>query len=172
MTGAPYEAHPSRGSVLGWRADAWSSAPLPPVNLPRTSAGGLPGVRLRRVLTYVDANLDRALTLLELSSIVHMSRFHFARLFKASTGVSPHRFVVRRRIQHAMTLLGEARSIDVVAKSVGFRSVSHFTTTFRRMVGTTPCRYRRLPDAPECGLDGHSAVAVPGVPAPGDDRLS
>jgi AraC-like DNA-binding protein len=143
---------------FGERVDDRSSALLLPDEPPRTSAGGLPGARLRRVVAYVDANLDRALPLAELSSVVHMSRFHFARLFKARTGISPHRFVVRRRIEHAMTLLAEARSIDAVARTVGFRSMSHFTTTFRRIVGITPRRYRKLADHPRMAS---TATAVP-----------
>ena len=74
-----------------------------PVSFPSDprGAGGLPGARLRRVTEYIDANLRRVLSLDELSAQVHMSRFHFARLFKRSTGLSPHRFVLQRRIDRA-----------------------------------------------------------------------
>src|SRR5438034_6755303 len=74
-----------------------------PQSLPVTTAvaertdGDLPACRLRRVTAYIDENLRRELRLAELSAVVHMSPYHFARLFKRSTGVSPHRFVVRRR---------------------------------------------------------------------------
>jgi len=110
----------------------------------RMTAGGLPRARLLRVIQYIDGNLHRALPLAELSSVVHMSPFHFARLFKERTTVSPHRFLIRRRIDHAMTLLtADGRPVDEVARTVGFRSASHFTTTFRRVVGVTPSEYRR-----------------------------
>jgi AraC-like DNA-binding protein len=72
-----------------------------------------------------------------------MSAFHFARLFKLSMGVSPHRFVVGRRIDHAKALLAtEGASIAAVSRAVGFRTPSHFTTVFRRTTGATPSAYR------------------------------
>ncbi len=105
---------------------------------------GLPGARLQRVTQYIDGNLHRALRLAELSSVVHMSPFHFARLFKERTSVSPHRYVIRRRIDHAMTMLtADGRAVESIARTVGFRSAAHFTTTFRRVVGVTPSEYRR-----------------------------
>jgi len=106
-------------------------------------AGGLPEFRLRRVTRYVQDNLHRELRLAELSGLVHMSPYHFARLFKRSTGVSPHRFLVRRRIEQASALLAaQTLSIAEIARSVGFRTPSHFTTTFRRVTGITPSVYR------------------------------
>ena len=103
----------------------------------------LPACRLRRVTQYVQENLHRELRLAELSALVHMSPYHFARLFKRSTGVAPHRFLVRRRIAEARALLA-ARTVPVaeVAQLVGFRTPSHFTTTFRRVTGITPTAYR------------------------------
>ena len=103
----------------------------------------LPACRLRRVMEYVQENLQRDLRLAELSALVHMSPYHFARLFKQSTGVPPHRFLVRRRIDAARALLA-ARTTPIVeiAQLVGFRTASHFTTTFRRVTGMTPSAYR------------------------------
>ena len=105
--------------------------------------GELPACRLRRVTQYIQDNLHRELRLAELSGQVHMSPYHFARLFKRSTGTPPHRFVLRRRIDRATTLLttGEL-SIGEVARVVGFRTSSHFTTVFRRTTGITPSVYR------------------------------
>ena len=106
-------------------------------------ANGLPGSVLRRVLDHIDANSARGLPLSELSALAHMSAFHFARLFKQSTGVSPHRFVVGRRIERAKQLLetGDA-SIATIAQAVGFRTASHFATVFHRSTGQTPRAYR------------------------------
>lgn len=107
------------------------------------TAGGLPEWRLRRVAQYVQDNLHRELRLAELSGLVHMSPYHFARLFKRSTGVSPHRFLVQRRIEQAMALLAaQTLSIAEIARSVGFRTPNHFTTTFRHVTGITPSAYR------------------------------
>ncbi len=103
----------------------------------------LPACRLRRVTRYIDEHLPRALPLAELSALVHMSPFHFARLFKRSTGLAPHQFLVRRRIDEAARLLAsEAIPIATIASAVGFGTPSHFATTFRRITGTTPTAYR------------------------------
>ena len=107
------------------------------------TVGGLPECRLRRVAQYVKDNLHRELRLAELSGLVHMSPYHFARLFRRSAGVSPHRFLVQRRIAQARALLvAQTLPIAEIARSVGFRTPSHFTTTFRRMTGVTPSVYR------------------------------
>ena len=99
--------------------------------------------RLRRVTRFIQDNLNRQLTLLDLSAVVHMSPYHFARLFKQSTGVPPHRFVVEQRIARASALLREPQpSIGEVGRLVGFRTPSHFTAAFRRMTGITPSAYR------------------------------
>lgn len=109
-----------------------------------TSADGhaLPGCRLRRVTEYIQQNLDKDLTLAELADVVDMSPYHFARLFKGSTGVPPHRFVVQQRIAHARGVLATTeRSIAEISRLVGFRTPSHFTTVFRHL-GITPGAYR------------------------------
>jgi AraC family transcriptional regulator len=110
-----------------------------------TSADGnaLQGRRLRRVTEYIEQNLDKELTLAELAAVVCMSRWHFARLFKCSTGVPPHRFVIRQRIARARGVLTTPElSIAQVSRLVGFRTPSHFTTVFRRVLGVTPRAYR------------------------------
>ena len=105
--------------------------------------GGLPGAKLRRVTAYIESNLHRELRLTELGVVAHMSTYHFARLFKTATGVSPHRFVVHRRIAAAAALLtGTTSSISSIARAVGFRTASQFATTFRRVTGLTPTAHR------------------------------
>ncbi|HEU5195481.1 MAG TPA: AraC family transcriptional regulator [Methylomirabilota bacterium] len=107
------------------------------------TAGGLPGVTLRRVVEHIDANVHRAPRLTELSAIAHMSMFHFARLFKSSTGLTPHRFVLRQRIEHAKRrLAGGDGSVAAVGRDAGFRNPSHFTNAFHRVTGVTPSEYR------------------------------
>jgi AraC family transcriptional regulator len=110
-----------------------------------TSADGhtLPGSRLRRVTEYIQAHLDQNLTLARLGAVVYMSPYHFARLFQRSTGLPPHRFVVRARIDHAAMLLAAPMlSIAQISQVVGFRTPSHFSTAFRRNMGVTPRAYR------------------------------
>jgi AraC-like DNA-binding protein len=104
----------------------------------------LPGSRLRRVTDYVKQNLDKDLTLAELAAVVYMSPSHFARLFKCSTGLSPHRLVIRQRIARAEAFLAtQESSIAQISRMAGFRTPSHFTTVFRRVLGTTPGAYRK-----------------------------
>jgi AraC family transcriptional regulator len=110
---------------------------------PPEAAGGLPGTRLRRVTEYIDEHVTRALPVRELGAVVHMSRYHFSRLFKRSTGLSPHRFVVRRRVERACALLATGElPIAAVARTVGFRTATHFATVFRRVTGSPPTVYR------------------------------
>src|SRR5207253_1610212 len=95
--------------------------------------------RAPRPAVSAKAARRRELRLAELSAVVHMSPYHFARLFKRSTGVPPHRFVVRRRIDEARALLAtQTVAIAEIARLVGFRTPSHFATTFRRITGMTP----------------------------------
>ena len=107
-------------------------------------ADELPRYRVRRIQEYIRDNVRRAVPLAELSAVVHMSPYHFARLFKRSTGVPPHRFLLQHRIDVACRLL-EAGDVPIagIAKAVGFRTPSHFATTFRRVMGMTPSAYRR-----------------------------
>jgi AraC family transcriptional regulator len=103
----------------------------------------LPLSRLRRVTDYIREHLDQHLTLAQLGAVVFMSPYHFARLFQHSTGVPPHRFVVRARIDHAADLLAAPElTIAQISRVVGFRTPSHFATVFHRIMGVTPSAYR------------------------------
>jgi AraC family transcriptional regulator len=98
-------------------------------------------------MEYIDEHHAQPIRLVELSALVHMSPYHFARLFTRTAGMPPHQFIVRRRIDAARALLTTERlSIAVIARAVGFRTASHFTTTFRRLIGITPSAYRRGED--------------------------
>jgi len=95
------------------------------------------------VTEYIQQNLDKDLTLAELAAVVCMSPYHFARLFRCSTGVPPHRFVVRQRIARARACLATPElSIAQISRMVGFGTPSHFTTVFHRVTGVTPRGYR------------------------------
>ena len=103
----------------------------------------LPLSRLRRVTDYIREHLDQHLTLAQLGAVVFMSPYHFARIFQHSTGVPPHRFVVRARIDHAADLLAAPElTIAQISRVVGFRTPSHFATVFHRIMGVTPSAYR------------------------------
>ncbi|MBS7458116.1 helix-turn-helix transcriptional regulator [Coralloluteibacterium stylophorae] len=94
-------------------------------------------------------HLGGPVTLAELAAAACMSRFHFARRFRQSTGESPMQYVMRRRIECAMPMLADsARSVAAIALELGFFDQSHFTRSFRRLVGMAPRDYRRRYPAP------------------------
>ena len=103
----------------------------------------LPSWRLRRVEAYIDANIEGPVTLADLARAAGLSPMHFAAQFRRLTGVRPHEFLLRRRIDHAQAMLADPRAKLVdVALSVGFQTQAHFTTVFKRFVGETPHRWR------------------------------
>jgi AraC family transcriptional regulator len=111
-----------------------------------SSAGG-PGelslAAVNRVAELVDADLGSALTLDRLSAVAHLSPYHFARSFAATTGLSPHRFVTSRRVDRARELLRSTRlPVEQVSSAVGIENVSHFRRVFRAHVGVGPAAYR------------------------------
>ncbi|MEP7016151.1 MAG: AraC family transcriptional regulator [Verrucomicrobiota bacterium] len=109
---------------------------------PRT--GGLPPMKLKRVFSYIEANLDRGITLSELSGVAEMSLCYFATLFKQSTSLSPHQYVLRRRIERAKQFLRETKAgVLEISLSLGFEQPNNFARTFRRLTGTSPTHYRR-----------------------------
>ncbi|MGO9933646.1 MAG: helix-turn-helix domain-containing protein [Steroidobacteraceae bacterium] len=102
-----------------------------------------------RVLKYIDANIGEPITLANLAAAAGLSRMYFARQFRAATGIRPHDYVLRKRIERAQQMLAEkpAALVDI-AMSVGFQTQAHFTTVFKKFVGNTPCQWRReQPDA-------------------------
>ena len=99
--------------------------------------------RLKRVLKYVDENLTAKITLQNLAAVAGLSRMHFAAQFRAATGVRPHEYLLRRRIERAQELLKQTGVTLVdIALTVGFQSQAHFTTVFKRFVGDTPYQWR------------------------------
>lgn len=106
-------------------------------------ARGLAPARLERALEHIDANLGESCSLDELAALVHLSPFHFCRMFRRSTGRSPHAYLTERRMQRAKELLdGSDMPIARIARLVGFRTQSHFTNAFRQANGTAPGAYR------------------------------
>jgi transcriptional regulator GlxA family with amidase domain len=123
---------------------------------------GLPAIRLRTVLDHIHTHLEDSLTVIELAGMVSMSPQHFANLFRQSTGLAPHRYVLGRRIERAQHLLSTTNlSLSEITLESGFASQSHFTDVFRKMLGTTPRRYRS-------GFVGASSLAYHGQPGTED----
>jgi len=121
---------------------------------------GLPGIRLRTVLDHIHTHLEDSLTVVELAGMVSMSPQHFANLFRRSTGLAPHRYVLGRRIERAQHLLSTTNlSLAEITLESGFASQSHFTDVFRKMLGTTPRRYRsRFVGATPLARDGQEEM--------------
>ena len=114
-----------------------------PTELPRRACG-LQKWRLRRATEYIDARLAEKIRLSDIAQSANLSPMHFAVQFRLSTGVSPHEYVLRRRIEVAQALLlsSERNAVDI-ALSCGFNSQAHFISVFSRYMGDTPCRWRK-----------------------------
>jgi AraC family transcriptional regulator len=112
-------------------------------SLGRAPKGWLPPNRLRRVVDYINDRLEADLSLAELSALVGLNPDYFARAFRQTTGLSPYRYVLLKRIDRACGLLSDPRiPIGEIAERSGFGSNGAFTTAFRRVRGVTPSAYR------------------------------
>lgn len=112
-------------------------------NKPAVS-GGLPIAKLRKVEDHVHEHFAEEISVETLAEVVELSPFHFSRVFKETTGMSPLQFVTRERITRAQQLIREtSRSLIEIALNVGYTSPSHFAQVFRRVVGVTPTQFRR-----------------------------
>jgi AraC family transcriptional regulator len=104
----------------------------------------LPKWRLMRVVTYIETNIGGRITLAGLAATAGLSRMYFAKQFRATTGMRPHDFVLRKRIARAQQMLAATSDTLVdIALSVGFQTQAHFTTVFKKIAGNTPCQFRR-----------------------------
>ncbi|HEY3841176.1 MAG TPA: AraC family transcriptional regulator [Bryobacteraceae bacterium] len=106
--------------------------------------GGLAPRQLRRVTEAVDANLSGDPSVSTLAKECGLSTSHFARAFRQSTGMAPHQWLIRRRIEFAKALLLGDRSLAEIAIACGFADQSHLTRHFARSEGSSPARWRRL----------------------------
>jgi AraC family transcriptional regulator len=112
--------------------------------LVQISRGGLGPARLRRIRELVDAKMEDDLSLDEMAQSVALSTAHFARMFRKSTGETPHQFVLRQRIERAKAMLRapNARVLDV-AVACGFKTQQHFAQVFRDVCRVSPTEYRQ-----------------------------
>jgi AraC family transcriptional regulator len=115
---------------------------------PRSPARGRDGVlprgRLRAVVAYIEEHLDASPSLEQLAAVAPLSPYHFARQFKAATGLPPHQYVIARRVERAKQLLEAGRDLSLaeVAAHAGFSDQSQFSRHFKRLAGLTPRRFR------------------------------
>jgi transcriptional regulator GlxA family with amidase domain len=105
--------------------------------------GGLSPRALRRVREYVQAHLDETISVEALAGIARLSKYHFARAFKQSEGVTPHDYVVQSRVRRARELIaGTNLPLSQIALACGFADESHLARRFREHVDITPSSYR------------------------------
>jgi AraC family transcriptional regulator len=115
---------------------------------------GLVDRRIRRSVELMHTQLDQELTLKAVAAASYLSPFHFARLFKKLTGVSPHNYLAGIRATRAQLLLAETDlSVTEIGARVGYLSGSHFTKAFRIATGATPREFRK-------GIVSHKEVAL------------
>ncbi len=120
--------------IANYTVDRWK---------PSTAAHKLDECRLNRVTDYVDAHYAEPIPLERLAAEACLSPFHFSRLFREATGLTPHRYVTERRVRAAREALALDRATLLeVAAEHGFGSQDNFTRVFRRSTGLTPGQYR------------------------------
>ncbi len=110
----------------------------------RMSYGRITGRRIADVVDYIEVGIDQDLRLQALADVAVMSVHHFAHSFKETVGISPHAYVLERRISRARAMLGRGSDqLAYIALACGFSSQAHLTTAFRYRLGVTPANYRR-----------------------------
>jgi AraC-like DNA-binding protein len=140
----------ANGDLLVYDGEALGSMPghvparISEALSPATVRGGLSGWQRKKVADFIEEHLAEEVRLSVLAALVDLSPYHFARAFKQSFGVPPHRYHIGRRVERAKTLLAdEARSVTEVALALGFAETSSFSASFRKVTGFSPTAYRR-----------------------------
>ncbi len=151
------KAHPAQALIADAISTALAAHMLRSYNVfevveytPERALGKLEIVRLTE---FIEENLDRTISLEDLASVVNVSRFHFSRLFKRSTGSTAISFVEQCRIRRAQSLIIDTdMPLAEIALAVGFVDQSHFTRRFHRHVGCTPAVFAREQGRRRSGL--------------------
>ncbi|MRV76709.1 helix-turn-helix domain-containing protein [Duganella sp. FT92W] len=138
------DQHPANGRFIQGIAQALA------VHVARTyktdaerQRGGLQAFKLHRVFEAMRERLAQPFDLAEFADLAELSEFHFSRVFKQSTGLSPSRYFIRMRMEEARRLLTETdNSIINIGLAVGYNSPSHFASVFRKHTGVSPSTYR------------------------------
>ena len=104
--------------------------------------GGLSPTHMRKIKDFIQANLDKKLSLEELAAICELSTYHFARMFKLSFGQSPAHYITHCRINRIKLRLQTKESLALISTDCGFSQQSHMTKFFKKITGVTPAVYR------------------------------
>lgn len=106
--------------------------------------GGLAGWQIQRVRAFIDDHLDQTIRIRDLSAIAQRSVTYFCRAFKHTFGLSPHAYLIRRRLDHAGRLmLATDTPLSEIALSCGFTDQAHLSKMFRQSAGQSPAAWRR-----------------------------
>jgi len=98
-------------------------------------------VRLQPAVNYIHEHLSEDLSLADMAATIHLSPYHFSRLFKETYHIPPYQYVIRQRVEAARQLLQDSHlTVSEVAYRVGFSNHSHFVRHYKRLIGTTPGR--------------------------------
>lgn len=117
--------------------------------------------RIARAVLFIQEQFRvPGLSVHEIAASAGLSSFHFSRVFRATTGRTPHAYVTELRLQEARRLLAHGcRSIESIAHACGYGSHAHFTNSFGRHMGCTPAAYRMQQRAQ--GAAARAAFAAP-----------
>jgi AraC family transcriptional regulator len=111
-------------------------------NEKKSSAAMAEGRRLR-ALNFIETNLHRPISLADIAGAAAMSPCHFSRSFSSTMGMAPMRYLLGRRVHRSKVLMSCSKeSLSNIADACGFATQSHFTTSFRKLVGVTPLAWR------------------------------
>jgi AraC family transcriptional regulator len=114
----------------------------PPPEIP--AASPFPDDRMAKAVAYMAERIGESVRVEQVAAACGLSTFHFSRTFKANVGKAPHGYLTHLRIEQAKVLLRNTDlQVSAVAAQVGFTRLSHFTSTFRRIMGMPPGKYRR-----------------------------
>ncbi|WAL58299.1 helix-turn-helix transcriptional regulator [Thermocoleostomius sinensis] len=106
---------------------------------------GLSQQQLKQVVEYIQTHLGENLSLTDIANQLGMSQYYFCHLFKRSTGVSPHQYLIHQRVEQAKRLLKQTeRTVTAIALDCGFANQSHFAKYFRQYTGMNPNQFRKL----------------------------
>ena len=111
----------------------------------RSYDDGLPKDKLNQAIEYINTHLGENLSLLAIATKLDMSQYYFCRLFKRSTGLTPHQYLIQQRVERAKQLLKQPElTVTHIASKCGFANQSHLAKQFRQYTGVTPKQFRRI----------------------------
>ena len=130
-------------AVPGESAHHWYIELRPLDNDELVPVGTVPDDRVAASLAFLHDKFASSPSLAQTAKVVHMSPFHFHRLFSKQVGISPKHYLMRKQLQMAKWLLRAQRvPIGSIAATTGYSSHGHFTSTFHRLIGVSPTEYR------------------------------